>query len=122
MAEKKKPVAVVPLGDRVLVRREEPPDRVGNVLIPESARKKVARGVVVAVGQGEMPPGWAGGPVAKELPNAAGVPTALVVDEPSLVGRMVCFSEYVGTQLPDDLPGSELLVMLRSDEVAAVLE
>lgn len=97
----KKPCKLLPLNDRVLVRRDVPPDRRGNILLPESARKKVARGEVLAAGEGEMPPGW---------------------DRDRLTGRVVVFQTYAGSEVPDDVDGHELLVILRSDEILAVVE
>lgn len=97
----KKFTKVVPLGDRILVRREEPAAMIGRIHVPETAQQKVHRGEVLAVGKGEMPAGWAG---------------------EALVGRTVTFSEYAGQRVPADVPGAELLVMLRADEVQAVLE
>lgn len=42
---------LVPLGDRVLVRRDEAAERQGTILLPDSAREKPARGTVLAVGE-----------------------------------------------------------------------
>lgn len=41
-----------PLGGRIVVRRIDSPDRVGSVLLPDSAREKLHEGVVIAVGPG----------------------------------------------------------------------
>ena len=114
---------VTPLGDRVLVRRHRPAERTGGgIYVPDTAKKKVAYGVVVAVGEGDMPAGWGGRSVQKEIAKSGGGPPSFVaVEEPTLVGKTVCFSEYAGVQLPDCVGGHELLVMLRSDEVVAVL-
>eukprot|EP00967_Tisochrysis_lutea_P008665 scaffold10339_cov29-Tisochrysis_lutea.AAC.1 len=44
---------LVPLLDRVLVQRLEPPTKsIGGVLLPESSQSKLNEGVVVAVGPG----------------------------------------------------------------------
>lgn len=52
-----------PLGDKIVVRREEP-DRAspGGILLPDAAKEKPSRGVVVAVGPGKREEGIAGTP------------------------------------------------------------
>lgn len=43
-----------PLGDRVLVRPEKHPDKFGSIYIPDTAKKKMLYGVVIAVGNGNV--------------------------------------------------------------------
>jgi len=44
-----------PLGDRVVVRRDETEERTaGGLYLPETAKNKPARGVIVSVGDGRM--------------------------------------------------------------------
>ncbi|MDO5555070.1 MAG: co-chaperone GroES [Planctomycetia bacterium] len=44
-----------PLGDRVVVRRDESEDRTaGGIYLPESAKNKPARGIIVSVGDGRL--------------------------------------------------------------------
>ena len=44
-----------PLGDRILVKPDAPPDRTrGGIIIPESAKKKTLTAVVVAMGPGML--------------------------------------------------------------------
>jgi len=44
-----------PLGDRVVVRREESEGRTaGGIVLPDSAKEKPQRGVVVSVGDGKL--------------------------------------------------------------------
>ena len=51
---KKKP-HLIPLGDRVVVQREESGQKTaGGILLPDSAKDKPARGVVVSVGEGKL--------------------------------------------------------------------
>ena len=103
----------VPLGARLLVRRAKAPDRtVGGLFLPDTAKKKVDYGEVLAVGEGEMPPGWGHGVMEKD---------GGAVKKP-IVGKVVCFSHYSGKDMPDDVEGADLLVILNSDEVLAVLE
>ena len=47
-----------PLNDRVLIRRiEEPEQRIGGIIVPQIAKEKAIKGVIVAVGQGKWHPG-----------------------------------------------------------------
>ena len=49
----RKKSTLIPLGDRVVVEREESEQRTsGGILLPESAKDKPARGTVVSVGEG----------------------------------------------------------------------
>ena len=98
---------ITPLGARVLVRREMSPEKVGKILVPDTARKKVCRGVVLAVGEGDMPPGWGG-----NFANEVGRP---------LVGRTVVISQYAGSSLPDDMNEGDLLVVVNAEEILAVV-
>ena len=55
--QKNSKVTVKPLGDRVLVRREDMPDKksVSGIIIPDTAQKEKSKiGVVLAVGPGRM--------------------------------------------------------------------
>jgi chaperonin GroES len=57
MAKEVKKINVQPIGDRVLVKREDAPQKksVSGIIIPDTAEKeKSKRGVVVAVGPGHM--------------------------------------------------------------------
>jgi chaperonin GroES len=51
----KKKTHLIPLGDRVVVEREEGGQKTaGGILLPDSAKDKPARGVVVSVGEGKL--------------------------------------------------------------------
>ncbi|NIO42683.1 MAG: co-chaperone GroES, partial [Burkholderiales bacterium] len=53
--KKKTRVKLQPLGDRVLVKRDEADEHTsGGILLPDSAKEKLNRGVVVAVGDGKL--------------------------------------------------------------------
>jgi chaperonin GroES len=57
MAKEMKKINVQPIGDRVLVKREDKPEKksVSGIIIPDTAQKeKSKRGVVVAVGAGRL--------------------------------------------------------------------
>jgi chaperonin GroES len=46
---------IKPLGDRIVVRREEAEDKTtGGIVLPDSAKNKPQRGTILAVGPGKM--------------------------------------------------------------------
>lgn len=48
---------MVPLNDRVLIRRiDEPEQRIGSIIVPDVATKKAIKGEVLAVGPGKWHP------------------------------------------------------------------
>jgi chaperonin GroES len=92
---------VRPLHDRIIVQRiEEGEQKVGGIIIPDSAKEKPQQGKVIAVGLG------------KKEKNER-VP--LDVKE----GETILFGKYSGQDIKID--GEEYLIM-REDEVLAVLE
>ncbi|MGD9906151.1 MAG: co-chaperone GroES [Vicinamibacterales bacterium] len=91
-----------PLHDRILVERiEEGEQKVGGIIIPDSAKEKPQQGKVVAVGAGK--------------PDKDGKKVALDVK----AGDTILFGKYSGQEIKID--GTEYLIM-REDEVLAVLE
>lgn len=93
---------VRPLHDRIIVQRiEEGEQKVGGIIIPDSAKEKPQQGKVIAVGKGKT----------KDDGNA--VP--LDVKE----GDTILFGKYSGQEIKVD--GEEYLIM-REDEVLGVLE
>src|SRR6185437_12066843 len=51
----KENIKLQPLGDRVVVEREESEERTaGGIVLPDSAKDKPARGTVVSVGDGKL--------------------------------------------------------------------
>ncbi len=91
-----------PLHDRIVVKRVAEEEKTeGGLYIPDTAKEKPARGVVVAVGEGKRDKD------GKRIP--------LDVKE----GDEVLFGKYAGTELK--LDGEEHLV-LREDEVLAVIQ
>jgi chaperonin GroES len=91
-----------PLHDRILVERiEEGEQKVGGIIIPDSAKEKPQQGKVVAVGAGK--------------PDKDGKKVALDVK----AGDTILFGKYSGQEIK--LDGSEYLIM-REDEVLAVVE
>lgn len=93
---------VRPLRDRILVTRlEEAEQRIGGIIIPDSAKEKPQQGKVVAVGRGRV--------------NDKGELFPLDVK----VGDTVLFGKYTGTEIK--LDGTEYLI-LREEEVLGVVE
>ena len=93
----------MPLRDRLLVRREEESDYTpGGIVRPETAKEKPSRGEVIARGDGRV------------LEN--GTVARMVVQ----VGDRILFGKYSGADVEVE-DGGEALVILREDEVLAVL-
>ena len=95
---------VKPLGDRVLLRREDEDEQktAGGIIIPDTVSKeKPQRGTVIAVGQGAR--------------NEAGERVAMDVSE----GDEVLFGKYSGNEIKVD--GEELLI-LRESDIFGILE
>jgi chaperonin GroES len=93
---------VRPLRDRLLVERiEEQEQRVGGIIIPDTAKEKPQQGRVVAAGKGRI--------------NDKGDIFPLDVAP----GDTVLFGKYSGSEIKID--GKEYLI-LREDEVLGALE
>jgi chaperonin GroES len=92
-----------PLHDRVIVERvEEETKSPGGILIPDNAKEKPQRGIVVAVGLGKKC-------------EKTGEHCKLDVK----VGDRVLFGKYAGTEIKNE--GKEYLVM-REEDIIAVEE
>ena len=93
---------VRPLHDRIIVQRlEEDEQRIGGIIIPDTAKEKPQQGKVVAAGKGKAKDD------GKVLP--------LDVKQ----GDKILFGKYSGQEIKID--GDEYLIM-REDEVLAVLD
>ena len=91
-----------PLHDRILVRRVEEQEVLpGGIVIPDTAKEKPQKAVVLAVGSG------------KRLDSGTVVPLEVRAGDKILLGK------YSGTEIVVD--GEELLV-LRESDVLAVME
>ena len=91
-----------PLHDRILVQRiEEGEQKVGGIIIPDSAKEKPQQGKVVAVGNGKVKED--GGRIALDVKS----------------GDLILFGKYSGQEIK--LDGEEYLIM-REDEVLAVID
>jgi chaperonin GroES len=93
---------VRPLHDRIIVQRiEEGEQRVGGIIIPDTAKEKPQQGKVIAAGAGKV--------------KDDGTRVALDVK----AGDHILFGKYSGQEIK--LDGDEYLIM-REDEVLAVIE
>lgn len=95
-------VKLQPLGDRLVVRREDSEERTeGGIYLPDSAKNKPTRGVVVSVGDGKL------------LDDGS---RAAMQVKP---GDRVLFTSYAGETI--EISDEEFLLMGES-EVLAVIE
>ena len=93
---------VRPLHDRVIVERiEEGEQKIGGIIIPDSAKEKPQQGKIIAAGKGRV--------------EKDGKITPLDVK----AGDTILFGKYAGQEIKID--GNEYLIM-REDEVLAVIE
>ena len=93
---------VRPLHDRIIVERiEEGEQKIGGIIIPDTAKEKPQQGKVIAAGAGKV--------------KDDGKRVALDVKS----GDLILFGKYSGQEIK--LDGEEYLIM-REDEVLAVIE
>jgi chaperonin GroES len=93
---------VRPLHDRIIVQRlEEGEQKIGGIIIPDSAKEKPQQGKVIAAGAGK----------AKD--DGKRIPLDVKA------GDKILFGKYSGQEIK--LDGEEYLIM-REDEVLAVVE
>jgi chaperonin GroES len=91
-----------PLGDRVVVERDESETRTsGGILLPESAKNKPARGTVINVGEGKL--------------TDDGKRKPLQVKP----GDRVLFTSYAGEQFK---VGDNELLLMHEEDILAVIE
>jgi len=92
-----------PLGDRVVVEREEAKDRTaGGIVLPETAKDKPQKGKVMAVGDGRL--------------TKDGKRRELQVK----VGDQVLFTSYAGDEFRID--GDKKVLLMREDDILAVID
>jgi chaperonin GroES len=92
---------VKPLRDRVLVRRiEEAEQKVGGIIIPDTAKEKPLQAEVIAVGSGRL------------LDNGQKVDLILKPGDKVLIGK------WSGTEVKID---DEDLLILKEDEILGIL-
>ena len=91
-----KKLNVTPLHDRVIVKPAAAEEKTaGGIIIPDTAKEKPQRGVVIAAGPGKK-------------------------DEPVTVkpGNTVLYGKYSGTEI--SIEGEDLLIMRESDILAII--
>ena len=86
---------IKPLADRVLVLPAQAEEKVGGIIIPDTAKEKPQHGTVVATGEGTKD-------------------EAMVLKE----GDEVLYGKYSGTELEHE--GTKYLIMRQSDVLAVV--
>jgi chaperonin GroES len=93
---------IIPLQDRVLVKRLEEEDKTkGGIIIPDTAKEKPVEGKVVAAGKGKI--------------KEDGTVNPLEVK----AGDKVLFSKYAGTEIK--IEGEEHLIM-REDDILGIIK
>lgn len=97
-----KKTSLKPLGNRVLVQRLEPEEKLkGGIILPDSAKKKPETARVIAVGSGKR------GDDGKEQPI------------PVKVGDVVLMDKYAGQEVTVD---DEEFMILKADDLIAIVE
>jgi chaperonin GroES len=91
-----------PLDDKVLVRLDDAPDKVGSIYLPDQSKKPAARGTVVAVGPGKM-----------NMKDGSRRPVELKT------GDVVYVPKWGGDRLEDE---EKTLLIYREEEILAVVE
>lgn len=88
-------MTIKPLADRVLVLPAPAEEKVGGIIIPDTAKEKPQRGKVVAAGDGTK-------------------------DDPMVLkdGDTVLYGKYAGTEL--EVEGEKYLIMRQSDVLAVI--
>ena len=95
-------MALKPLADRIIVKAVEAEEKTaGGILLPDTAKEKPQQGEVIAVGPGKL------------LDN--GKLSTMDVQ----VGDKIYYAKYGGTEVKI---GSDEFIILRQDDVLAVLE
>jgi chaperonin GroES len=92
-----------PLFDRIIVQREDAPDKTpGGILLPTQAQEKPNRGKVIAVGDGNRTKDGSRVPMDVEC------------------GDVVVFGAYAGNEV--EIDGEKLLILSQQDVLAVHLE
>jgi chaperonin GroES len=100
-AKPKKQIRLQPMGDRLVVQREQSESKTaGGILLPDSAKEKPARGTVISLGTGKL---LDDGTRSKSQLN---------------VGDRILFTSYAGENV--EIDDVEYLLM-REDDVLAVI-
>ena len=96
-------MAVKPLDDRVLVKQSEAEERTaGGIVLPDTAKEKPQKGVVIAVGVGKL--------------LDSGVRSKMTLKK----GDEVFYGKYSGTEIKID--GDEYVILKESDVLAVEIQ
>jgi chaperonin GroES len=91
-----------PLGERVVVRREESEERTaGGIVLPDTAKEKPTRGIIEAVGNGKLLDDGSRGKLQVR------------------VGDRVLFTSWAGETFK---VGEEELLLMREEDILAILD
>ena len=100
--KKKSKVKLQPLGDRVVVKRDDSEDvTAGGIVLPETAKDKPARGKIVSIGDGKLLDDGSRGTFQVK------------------VGDRVIFSSYAGDTFTID---DEEMLLMREDDILAIID
>jgi chaperonin GroES len=95
---------IKPLGDRIVVKREEAEDKTaGGIVLPDSAKNKPQRGTILAVGPGKL---------LKD-----GKRSSLQIKK----GDKVLFTTWAGDEFRGRTKGENILLM-REEDVLAIID
>lgn len=93
---------IKPIGDRVLVEREESEEKTaGGIVLPDSAKEKPQRGLVLSVGDGKL--------------SKDGTRKPLQVK----AGDRVYFSSWAGDEYKTD---NKSVLLMREEDILAIIE
>jgi chaperonin GroES len=95
-------MAIIPLGDRIVVKPLENDEETtgGGIIIPDTAKEKPQEGEIIAVGPGKLLDSG-----ERQAPSVA-------------VGDKVLYGKYSGTEIKS---GGEDLLIVREDDILAKL-
>ena len=97
-----KKITLKPLGNRVLVQRLEPEEKMkGGIILPDSAKKKQETARVVAIGSG------------KRLDDGKMLPV------PVKISDIILMDKYSGQEVTID---DEEYMILKADDIIAIIE
>ncbi len=95
-------MAIKPLGDRIVIKPlEQEEEKVGGIIIPDTAKEKPQEGEIIAVGPGRILDSG-----ERQAPSVA-------------VGDKVLYGKYSGTEIKY---GGEDYLIVREDDILAKLE
>jgi chaperonin GroES len=96
-------MSITPLYDRILVKRlEEEEQKIGGIIIPDTAKEKPQEGEVIAVGAGRVLENG-----ERQVPDVK-------------VGDKILFGKYSGTEVKYD--DEEYLIMREDDILAKIVK